>query len=474
MSASVYIPTPYREATGGKSQVMAEGTTVLEVLKSLGDTYPDLKERLLTPEGQIPGYLSVYVGDEEVRNLQGDATPVKDGDEISLIPAMAGGSGPALTEEQLERYSRQVILPEVGTEGQKKLLSAKVAVVGAGGLGAPVLMYLAAAGVGTLGVIDGDRVERSNLHRQPIHSEADLGRSKALSALSFIKSLNPDVRVLLHEEILSSENAMEILKGYDLIVNGSDNFPTRYLVNDAAYLLGKPLVDASILRFEGQATVFRPGDGCYRCLFPEPPAAGTVPSCSEGGVMGALAGQMGTLQAMEALKLILGVGEPLTGRLLVYDALSGRTRLLKWHRDPNCPLCGDHPTITGLIDYEAFCGVALPRRGVDFAEETHPWDLSPEEAATLLKEGSVQFVDVRAKGQHLQGTVPGARSIPLWLLEGEVSSLDPEKPVVFFCEVGQKSALAAEMARDLGLQAKSVKGGLVAWRNLNLPWEETA
>src|SRR2546425_1214803 len=257
--------------------------------------------------------------------------------------------GPLLTKEQMERYSRQTILEEVGLQGQRKLLDSKVLVVGAGGLGSPVAIYLAAAGVGTLGIVDGDRVDLSNLHRQIMHFTHDIGRPKTQSARRTLEDLNPDVTVIPHQTVLTSENAFEIISDYDVVINGSDNFPTRYLVNDACVMLHKPLVDASILKWEGQATVFSPGHGCYRCLFPTPPPPGTVPSCAEGGIIGALAGYMGTLQAIEAIKILLDKGETLANRLLIYDALIGEVRTVRWNRNPDCPVCGDQPTITALI-----------------------------------------------------------------------------------------------------------------------------
>jgi len=267
---------------------------------------------------------------------------------------------------------------------------------------------------------------------------------------------------------------MEILSDYDIIVNGSDNFPARYLVNDAAYLLGKPLVDASILRFEGQATVFMPGQGCYRCLFPHPPAPGSVPSCAEGGVIGALAGQMGTLEAMEALKILLGIGETLQGRLYVYDALTGRSRLLRWSRRPDCALCGDHPTVTGLIDYESFCGVGPPRRGSELDLPTVEGAIGREGAARLLRAGDHLFVDVRTEADFRRGTIPGAVSLPLDDVEGGLAALQDGRTLVFFCEIGQKSRLAALAAEELGIHGVSLKGGLVGWRNARLPWEDRA
>ncbi len=266
----------------------------------------------------------------------------------------------ALTPEQVKRYSRHIIMGDVGSNGQRKLMQSKALIVGAGGLGSPSAVYLALAGVGTIGIVDFDVVELSNLQRQILHHTADVGRPKIESARDNIKAYNPDVEVVLHEARLESDNAMDIIGQYDLVVNGADNFATRYLVNDACYLLNKPLVDGSILIFDGQATVFLPGQGCYRCLFPEPPPPGMVPNCAEAGVLGALTGLVGSIQATEALKLFLGIGESLSSRLLLIDALSMSFREVKLKRNPACPLCGDNPTVTELIDYEVFCGVAPP------------------------------------------------------------------------------------------------------------------
>lgn len=262
-----------------------------------------------------------------------------------------------LTEEQVRRYSRHLILPEVGGRGQRKLLASKVLLVGAGGLGSPAALYLAAAGVGTLGIVDFDAVDLSNLQRQILHHVRDVGRPKVESAADTIGDLNPDVTVIPYREALDSSNARRIMSEYDVVVNGSDNFPTRYLVNDACVFLQKPLVDGSIFKFEGQATVFRPGDGCYRCLYPAPPPPGIVPSCAEAGVLGVICGVIASIQGVETIKLLLGIGEPLVGRLVFFDALTMEFRQVKFRRDPECPVCGDHPTITDLVDYQAFCGV---------------------------------------------------------------------------------------------------------------------
>lgn len=266
----------------------------------------------------------------------------------------------ALMPEQVKRYSRHIIMPQVGSNGQRKLLQSRVLIIGAGGLGSPSAVYLALAGVGTIGIVDFDVVELSNLQRQILHHTRDVGRPKVLSATETIRNFNPDVKVVPHETRLTSDNAMEIIAQYDVVINGADNFATRYLVNDACYLLGKPLVDGSILIFDGQATVFVPGKGCYRCLFPTPPPPGAVPSCAEAGVLGALTGLVGSIQATETLKLLLGIGTSLAGRLLLVDALTMEFRTVKLRRDPNCPLCGNSPTVKELIDYEVFCGLAAP------------------------------------------------------------------------------------------------------------------
>ncbi len=273
-----------------------------------------------------------------------------------------GDVGRHMTEEQVRRYSRHLMLPEIGGRGQRRLLESKVLLVGAGGLGSPVALYLAAAGVGTLGIVDFDAVDASNLQRQILHHVHDVGRPKVLSARDTIADLNPDVKVVPYQEALTADNVKRIFSEYDVVVNGSDNFPTRYLANDACVFLKKPLVDGSIFKFEGQATVFLPGQGCYRCLYPAPPPPGVVPSCAEAGVLGVVCGVIASIQGVETIKLLLGLGEPLAGRLVFFDALSMEFRQVRFRRDPHCPVCGDHPTITDLIDYQAFCGVPQAAR----------------------------------------------------------------------------------------------------------------
>jgi len=365
MAVTVYIPTPFRRFAGNQTYVKAEGNTVGDVLDSLGSAYPALRQMIYDDTDEIPGHINVYINSQEIHSLQGKATLVNDGDEMAVIPAIAGGQ--VLTPEQVNRYSRHIIMPQVGPAGQRKLMEGKVLIVGAGGLGGPAALYLALAGVGTIGIVDFDIVDLSNLQRQVLHQNDDVGRKKTESAKETLLSYNPDVNVIIHNTPITSDNAMEILPQYDMVVNGADNFTTRYLVNDACYFAGKTLVDGSILLFDGQATVFVPGNGCYRCLFPAPPPPGLVPNCAEAGVLGALTGVMGSIQAIEVIKQVLGIGESLVSRLLLFDALSMDFRIVKLRRDPKCPLCGDDATITELIDYEGFCGAPFPG-GHDGAE----------------------------------------------------------------------------------------------------------
>jgi molybdopterin/thiamine biosynthesis adenylyltransferase/rhodanese-related sulfurtransferase len=377
---------------------------------------------------------------------------------------------PLLTAAQMERYSRQTILEEMGIEGQARLLRGKVLIVGAGGLGSPVALYLAAAGVGTLGIVDGDQVDLTNLHRQILHTTPDVGQPKTESARRTIGGLNPDVTVVPYQTVLTSANALEILEPYDVVINGSDNFPTRYLVNDACVLLGKPLVDASILKWEGQATTFVPGRGCYRCLFPTPPPPGAVPSCAEGGILGALCGYMGTRQALEAIKLLLGVGETLANRLLIFDALEGETRVVRWSRNPECPVCGDQPTIRALIDYEQFCGMPAHDRP---ASKTPVPEVSPVEAKAMLDRGGVQLVDVREPWEYEEAHIPGCRLIPVGEVPFRLHEIGKDAPAVVYCKSGSRSGKIVALLRERGYdKAVNLTGGILAWANAQLPTEE--
>jgi adenylyltransferase/sulfurtransferase len=353
--------------TGNQANVPVEGSTIAEVLDNLDEKFPGVHDLIYSREHEIPAHINIYVNKQEITSLNGDKTSLEEGDQVAIIPAIAGGSGDAneaiaqggaLTGEQVTRYSRHIIMPQVGSAGQRKIIGSKVLIVGAGGLGSPVALYLTLAGVGTLGLVDFDIVDLTNLQRQILHQNKDVGAKKVDSARETLESYNPDVNVVTHEMPLTSDNAIEIISQYDIVVNGADNFAARYLVNDACVFLKKPLVDGSILLFEGQSTVYLPGKGCYRCLYPDPPPPGMVPSCAEAGVLGALCGIIGSIQASETLKLILGVGESLNGRLMIMDALNMETRNFKIRRDINCVVCGDNPTVTELIDYDAFCGAA--------------------------------------------------------------------------------------------------------------------
>jgi adenylyltransferase/sulfurtransferase len=369
----------------------------------------------------------------------------------------------------MARYSRQIILEEIGLAGQRRLLESRVLVVGAGGLGCPSALYLVAAGVGTLGIVDGDRVELNNLHRQILHTTQSVGTPKTQSAGRTLGALNPDVTVLPFQTTLTSENALDIIRDFDLVVNGSDNFPTRYLVNDACVFLGKPLVDASILKWEGQATTFLPGQGCYRCLFPTPPPPGVVPSCAEGGILGALAGFMGTLQATEAVKVLLGRGRTLANRLFIFDALENDYRVVRWTRNPTCPVCGDQPTIRELIDYEAFCG--LPGRYAAAGATDAIPEVDPEEAHRLVEEGA-QLIDVREPWEWAQSRIPGATLIPKGEIPQRLTEIDPNRPIVVHCAVGARSADVVKLLRDAGYgNAVNVRGGIIEWMNQQLPVE---
>ena len=361
---NVYIPTPFRSFVGNRTTVEVEGQNVSEVLAALDARFPGFRNLCSDESGSIPAHINIYVNNKEISALDGPATRVAEGDQVAVIPALAGGATEteedptryALTPERVTRYSRHLIMPQVGSVGQRKIFDAKVLMVGAGGLGSPVALYLALAGVGTIGLVDFDVVDLSNLQRQILHQNDDIGKPKVQSARETLNAYNPDVKVITHEAPLHSENALEIIGQYDIIVNGADNFAARYLVNDACVFLGKPLVDGSILLFDGQATVYLPGKGCYRCLYPTPPPPGLVPSCAEAGVLGALCATIGSIQATEVLKLILDIGDSLNGRLLLYDALAMEMRQVRIRRDPNCVVCGDNPSITELIDYDEFCG----------------------------------------------------------------------------------------------------------------------
>ena len=370
---------------------------------------------------------------------------------------------PELSKDEILRYSRHLIMPEVGMGGQLRLKQAKVLCIGVGGLGSPLTLYLAAAGVGRLGIVDFDVVDFTNLQRQVIHGTADVGKPKLASAQESIHAINPNVEVVGYETRLTSENALQLFAGFDIIVDGTDNFPTRYLVNDACVLLGKPNVYGSIFRFEGQASVFYAREGpCYRCLYPEPPPPGLVPSCAEGGVLGVLPGILGCIQAMETIKLIIGQGQPLIGRLLVFDALGVKFRELKLRKDPDCPVCGTHPTITRLIDYEQFCGI----RGEEHTSTMVGIpEITPQEVKKLMDDKHpFVLIDVRDPHEFQICRIPGSTLIPLAEVPKRMHELDSTQEIVVHCRSGQRSARAVDLLMKAGFRKiHNMKGGILAW-----------
>ena len=487
MATRILIPTPLRPYTDKRDAVDAEGATVGELLADLTTKHAGLRGHLYNEQGKLRSFVNVYINDEDIRYLEKELTPVKPGDTISIVPSVAGGAPttidaapgvnralPELTNDEVKRYSRHLIMPEVGVDGQRKLKASSVLCIGAGGLGSPVAMYLAAAGVGTLGLVDFDVVDFSNLQRQILHGTPDVGRTKLASAKDRLTALNPEIRIETYEIALSSQNALKLFEPYDVIVDGTDNFPTRYLVNDACVLLGKPNAYGSIFRFEGQASVFATKEGpCYRCLYPEPPPPGLVPSCAEGGVLGVLPGMIGMIQATEAIKLILGVGEPLIGRFLIYDALRMRFRELKLRKDPDCPVCGTHPTVTALIDYEQFCGIlpAAPEpapltSATNAPNMTNaPTEITAVELKQRLDRGDdLKIVDVREPNEYQINRIPGSVLIPLGDVPKRYNELDPNDVIIVHCKMGSRSAKAADFLRSVGFKnVLNLKGGVLDW-----------
>lgn len=482
---SVKLPTPLRAFAGGKASIAVEGTTVGEVLLRMTTDHSALGRHLLTPEGKLRSFVRVYRNDEDIRYLERERTPVSDGDVVSIVPAIAGGRGAepnvttrdtlprgavpvgaharALSNEEMQRYSRHLLLSEVGVEGQKKLRDSRVLIVGAGGLGSPTALYLAAVGVGEIGLVDFDKVELSNLQRQILYTTADIGHPKVEAARERLQAMNPGVRVRTHSEPLTSFNAMEVIRGYDVVIDGTDNFATRYLVNDACVLLGKPNVYGSIYRFEGQASVFDARVGpCYRCLYPEPPPPGLVPSCAEAGVLGVLPGFVGLIQATEAIKIIIGAGEPLVGRLLLFDGLAMSFRELVLRKNPECDLCGPHATQKGLIDYQEFCGVPAPG-------STRASSGVPEVSATTLAEeldaaDPPFLLDVREPEEWEIAHLPGAHLIPRLELPDRLTEVTGARRVVVYCKSGPRSSAVTELLLGLGFsEVRNLRGGIDAW-----------
>ncbi len=466
MPISVLIPTALRGFAAGQSAIVVSAKTAGEALAQVTAVHTELRQHLFDDKGGLRSFVNVYVNDEDIRYQSGLDTPVADGGSLMIVPSIAGGAPdlPELTNEEIGRYSRHLILPEFGMSGQRKLKNARVLMVGTGGLGAPLGMYLAAAGVGTLGIVDFDNVDASNLQRQIIHGTRDIGRPKIASARDRLLDINPHVNVVAYETRLTSANALDIIKDYDVVADGTDNYPTRYLVNDACILLGKPNVYGSIFRFEGQASVFGMPDGpCYRCLYPEPPPPGLVPSCAEGGVLGVLPGIVGTIQATEAIKLILGDGEPLVNRLLLFDAWTMRFREVKLRKNPDCPMCGTHPTIKALIDYEQFCGIAPP---APVAASSELEEITAVELKHRIDLGQdVQIVDVREPHEYAIARLPNTVLIPLGQIANRMSEINPSRETVIHCKTGVRSAQAVRRLRQAGFPGRlfNLKGGIFAW-----------
>ncbi len=476
-SVTVRIPTPLRGFAGGAKEVRVEAATAGEAVEALCTLHPGLRRHLYGPDGTLRSFVSVFVNDQDIRSHTRGATPVHPGDVVSIVPAIAGGASargrrarapppapPAtgLTGDDLRRYSRHLLLPEIGRAGQERLRSARVLIVGTGGLGAPAALYLAAAGVGTIGLVDFDAVELSNLQRQILFDTSDVGRPKIRAATDRLHGVNPGTKVVPHELRLESANALEIVGQYDLVLDGTDNFPTRYLVNDACVLTGRPNVYGSIYRFEGQVSVFDAKRGpCYRCLYPEPPPPDLVPSCAEAGVLGILPGVVGVLQSTEAVKLLLGLGEPLIGRLLLYDALAMSFRELALRKDPNCVLCSARATQKGLIDYAGFCGVPAPGSS---APSDLP-EISPVELRAALDSSDPPLLlDVREPEEWAISQIAGAVTIPKAEVPERTDELTKARSIVVFCRSGGRSSEIVRTLLDLGFSnVKNLKGGINAW-----------
>src|SRR6184192_151079 len=466
----ILIPTPLRQYAGNQNAVQVEAESVREALDDLVERHDQLRRHLFAEDGRLRNFVNVYVNEEDIRYLAQDGTSLKAGDTISIVPSIAGGSfslmdrlaakrKDVLSPAEIKRYSRHLILPEVGMAGQLRLKQSSALIIGAGGLGVPLTHYLGAAGVGRLGIVDFDVIDETNLQRQVLYGTRDVGRKKIEVAKERVAQINPNVDVQTYETRLTSDNALDILKDYDVVIDGTDNFPTRYLVNDASVLLQKPNVYGSIFRFEGQASVFDAARGpCYRCLYAEPPPPGLVPSCAEGGVLGVLPGIIGSIQAMETIKLILGAGEPLIGRLVLFDALKLQFRELKLEKDPDCPVCGSHPSVTELIDYEAFCGIGA-EPSYDGAEITAQelkteWERNPD----LL------VIDVREPHEYEIAHIDGAVLIPLGELPDRLGEVDGHREVVTHCHHGARSLKALEIMKAAGFsKVRSLRGGIDAW-----------
>ena len=460
MANQLRIPSPLRRFTGGEAAIQVNGRTIKEVLGELFTAHPDIKNHLIEENGNLRNFVNIFVNNEDIRHSGGLDSEVGDNSDVRIIPSIAGGVDD-LTPPELARYSRHITLPEVGMEGQKKLKAAKVLVVGVGGLGCPVALYLAAAGVGTIGMVDYDVVDESNLQRQILYGVTQKGQPKLDAARERLQNLNPHIKINLHPVALTSMNALDIVKDYDMVLDGTDNFPTRYLVNDACVMTGKPNIYGSIYRFDGQVSVFNYEDGpCYRCLYPSPPPPGLVPSCAEGGVLGVLPGIIGCLQANEAIKLILDIGNLMKGRFMLFDALEMEFTELNVKKDLNCVVCGDNPSVTELIDYQQFCGI--PKAD---AKKENFGEITVGELKKLFDNNMAPLVlDVREPFEIDIAKIEGTFHIPMRDVENRLDELNVNDEIIVQCKSGGRSAKICKLLIEHDFKnVKNLKGGILAW-----------
>lgn len=473
MSVTVILSSTLRTFAEHRNELKLDGATVREVVSSLADEYPEINRALFDEDKTPRSFVNIFLEDTNIRDLDGFDTEVFDGDSLYFIPAIAGGSGEIekkekikLTDDEITRYSKHLLLRDIGIKGQKKIKAAKVLIVGLGALGAPLAQYLAAAGVGKIGLVDFDEVDKTNLQSQVIHGTRDVGRPKVASARDSIRAINPQVQVEMYHEKLTVENAVDIISEYDVVADATDNYKARYLVNDACVLAGRPEVFGAMYQFEGQVSVFDAQEGpCYRCMFPAPPPTGLVPTCAEGGVVSSLPGVVGSMQATEVLKLIIGTGKPLIGEILSIDTWNAGFHLLKLKKNPDCPICGKHPTILEVedFDYEDFCGLKeeefeIPVEGIE-----------PEELAARIDNGEpLTIVDVREPHERAIIRFPNAIVIPIGQLARRQKELDPDIDTVFICREGKRSILAINTLREAGYQGPmyNLKGGMEAARQI--------
>ena len=476
MAITIHIPTPLRPFLDGQDTVAVETEgAVGELLRQLAAANGELGKHLFGADGSLRNFVNVYVNEEDIRYQDGEDTAVKNGDTISIVPSIAGGSGASLSAAELARYSRHILIPDVGRAGQERLKAGSALLIGAGGLGSPLALYLAAAGVGRIGIVEFDKIDETNLQRQILYGTSQVGQSKLQRAQERLADLNPAITIEPFEEPLTSANALELFARYDVVADGTDNFPTRYLVNDACVLTGKPNVYGSIFRFEGQISVFNyQGGPCYRCLYSEPPPPGLVPSCAEGGVLGVLPGVVGALQANEVIKALLGLGEVAAGRLVIYDALKLSFRQLKLRRNPQCVVCGERPTVTELIDYEQFCGVPALNGSSGGPSAAAPGadgagggirEIDVHELQERLARGAgVRLIDVREPWEAEINHIEGADLIPLGELPDRLAELDPQASYVVHCKMGGRSANAVAQMQQAGFRdVVNLEGGISAW-----------